>query len=264
VKRYECHVLSMAIVLALCVPTHAQSNSLFGRSGDPTGGGNAQRPTTQPAVREAGVVLQGVTAPSRARPTANQPEPPTNVVLLHTSPFAYELPQPEEIGVHDFITVIIRVSKTATSDANLKSEKDWELKSELAKWIRLDEQHRMIPQVFPKGNPAVDFNLENEYEGKGKVGRKDTLVTRITAEVIDVKPNGNLVLQAQEKVNITDEEGYVMTLTGSCRSRDVTVDNTILSSQIANLEIDVQHTGAARDAARRGWLMRAFDFLRPF
>jgi hypothetical protein len=37
----------------------------------------------------------------------------------------------------------------------------------------------------------------------------------------------------------------------------------VLSTQIYGLHIDVQNTGAARDAARRGWLMRLFDLLRP-
>lgn len=252
--------LSIAlVVLALCAPAAGQRNSLLGRG---NGSAGQAPPAAQPAVREPAVVLPGMPPAPRPRQPATRSEPPLNTVLLYASPFAVEAPQPQEIRVHDLVTIVIRENKTATSDAKLKSEKEWKVEAELAKWFRLDPKHRLIPQNFPRGTPGVDFEFGNEYEGKGKVDRKDTLTTRITAEVIDVKPNGNLVLEAKKNIRM-DDEGYIITLTGMCRSRDVTLDNTILSTQIADPVIDVQHTGAVRDAARRGWLMRLFDLLRP-
>jgi len=254
-------LLAATLALAIChIPALAQNNSLFGRRA----GSTSYTPTTQPAGGAPNRVLPGMPppAPPRLRPSTRRGEPPLNATLLRTSSIAVEAPQPHEIAVNDLITIIIRENKTATSDAKMKSEKDWQLKSELAKWIRLDEQFRLIPQIFPKGNPDVDFKFDSQYEGKGKVDRKDTLTTRITATVIDVKPNGTLVLEAKKNIQM-DEEGYVITLTGICRSQDVTPDNTVLSTQIADPVIDLQHSGAARDAARRGWLMRLFDLLRP-
>ena len=88
-------------------------------------------------------------------------------------------------------------------------------------------------------------------------------MTRIQARVIDVKPNGNLVLEARKRITV-DEEDQIATLSGVCRSKDVTAQNSVLSTQVADLEISVSHTGAARDASRRGWAMRLFDLLRPF
>lgn len=247
------------VVLALCAPAAGQRNSLLGRG---NGSADQRPPATQPAVREPAAVLTGRPPAPRPRQSATRSEPPLNTVLLYASPFAVEAPRPQEIKVHDFVTIIIRESKTATTDAKLKSEKDWKVESELAKWFRLDPKDRLIPQNFPRGAPGVDFEFESEYEGKGKVDRKDTLTTRIAAKVIDVKPNGNLVLEAANTVT-HDEETYVVTLTGTCRSMDVSAQNTVLSTQIYGLHIDVQNTGAARDAARRGWLMRLFDLLRP-
>ena len=120
-----------------------------------------------------------------------------------------------------------------------------------------------MPAIFSAGNPAAEFDFKNDYGGDGKYDRKDELTTRVTARVIDVKPNGNLVLEATKSITI-DEEGYIITLVGECRGRDVTPENTVLSTQIAEPEISVRHSGALRDATRRGWLMRTFDFLRPF
>jgi flagellar L-ring protein precursor FlgH len=55
-----------------------------------------------------------------------------------------------------------------------------------------------------------------------------------------------------------------MTLTGTCRSEDITPDNTVLSTQIAELEIKVTNSGAVRDGSRRGWITRLLDIVRPF
>ena len=185
-----------------------------------------------------------------------------NPNLLAVSPIAVAAPEAKKFKVHDLVTIIVRQTKETASDANLKSEKDWKLEAELAKWIQLSDKHGVVPATLPQGNPAVDFDFTNEYEGKGSQGRKDSLTTRITAEIIDVKPNGNLVIEATSRIKV-DEGEQVMTLTGTCRSDDVSAQNTVLSTQLAQLTIESENTGAVRDATRRGWLMRAFDLLRP-
>ncbi|MBU0640601.1 MAG: flagellar basal body L-ring protein FlgH [Planctomycetes bacterium] len=219
-------------------------------------------PTTQPAVGAPPIVT--TLAPVAARTVAS-PAPyaeAVNPVLARYSAIAVEVPEPERIEVNDLVTIIIRETKSSLSDSKMKSEKDWALEAELSKWFRLDVHDQLVPQTFAGGTPGAKFDFENQYEGKGKLDRKDTLTTRVTARVVDVKPNGTLVLEAANSVEV-DEEKYNVTLTGTCRSEDVTAQNSVLSTQIFGLHIDIQHTGAARDAARRGWLMRLFDLARP-
>lgn len=55
-----------------------------------------------------------------------------------------------------------------------------------------------------------------------------------------------------------------MTLIGYCRGQDVTADNSILSTQLADVELRTKNSGQVRDASRRGWLQRITDTLRPF
>jgi flagellar L-ring protein precursor FlgH len=238
---------------ASCPASNAQSNSLFGSSGGKT----SPAPTTQPVTATPGA------APQVYVHLAQDSGPPSpNIVLLATSLIAVEAPKPRQIRVHDRITIVIREEKRSTSDSELQREKKWEIAAELKKWIRLNEEHKLVPQLFPEGNPAVDLEYDDKYKGKGKVGRKDTLITRVTATVIDVKPNGDLVLEAKKDIKI-DADRQVVRLTGICRSEDVTAQNTVLSTQLADAKIDIQHSGPARDAARRGWLARAWDFIRP-
>lgn len=248
---------ALAFVIICAVPADAQHNSLFGTASRAT-----PPPTTQPAGGAREVVLP-VSAPAALPPVvADDDPPPPNQVLLATSLIAVKAPEPRKFKVHDQITVIIREEKRSKSDSDLKRDKKWEISAELKKWIRVNEELKLVPQIFQAGNPAIDFSYDDKYAGKGKVERKDTLITRVTASVIDVKPNGTLVVQARKDIAI-DLDRQSITLTGVCRSEDVTPQNTILSTQLADAKIDIQHTGPARDAARRGWLARIWDIIRP-
>jgi flagellar L-ring protein precursor FlgH len=109
----------------------------------------------------------------------------------------------------------------------------------------------------------VKFGFDNNLEHEGKQERRDDLTLRIAAEVIDVKPNGQLILEAKKKIQ-NDEELQDITLTGACRGEDVTADNTVLSTQLLNLNINVQNKGAVRDASSRGWFSWLWDATRAF
>jgi flagellar L-ring protein precursor FlgH len=240
-------------------PAMGQSNSML--NGPQRESGHA--PATQPAGGAPEVLMPVPMVSGPREPIAGDPPPPKNPVLLMVSPIAVHAPQPRKFKVHDLITIVIREDKRSVSDAKLKSEKKWTVDSELAKWFRLNAEGHLTGQIFAEGpTPGVDFQFDSKYDTKGKVDRVDSFTARITAEIVDVKPNGNLVLEATKEIRIDDEKQLVK-LTGTCRSEDVSAQNSILSTQLADARIHVHHSGAARDAARRGWIMRLFDFLRP-
>lgn len=185
-----------------------------------------------------------------------------NEVLQQSSFVSVELPEPRKFRVHDLITILVKEKKKYESEADVEQGKEVGLKATLAKWFRI-HNHKWMQQGFEGGVPEIDFSLSGDWEGDGKVEREDEFTTRITAEVIDVKPNGNLVLQARTRIT-NDEEEQVVMVTGVCRSVDVSADNTVLSTQVADLVVQVRHGGALRDTTRRGWIPRALDWLRPF
>jgi flagellar L-ring protein FlgH len=254
-------ILALALA-ASPLSARAQNNSLFGGprrapSNDRAG------VTSQPASGSYVPQANGASAPVRATLKADRPDPKPNGVLLQMSPFAVSKPDPDKIKVNDLVTIIVRESKSATTNSKLESKKDWTLDSALTKWICFNATKGIVPAKFPDGTPAMALNWNNDYKGDGTYDRTDELTTRVTARVIDVKPNGVLVLEAKDEIRI-DEEGYTITLVGECRSLDVTPQNTVLSTQISDRVINVQHSGAVRDASRRGWLQRSLDLLRTF
>ncbi len=247
-----------AAVLWVCAPGLAQSNALrnvVARQAPPATGAST-RPTA-PGLVPGPFIRQPLT------PVTAVSEPPVNPVLQSTSLIAVDLPKPKKLAVHDLVTVIIREDKRFTSDAKLETEKEIKLDAALKQWFRLDPEDRLVPQNFERaGAPGAQFDLKHQYDGNGKFNRQDSLVTRIQTRVIDVKPNGNLVLEARKEI-VVEGESQAVTLTGECRAMDVTAQNSVLSTQIADLRIRVDGGGATHDASRRGWLKKAWDLIRP-
>ena len=229
-------------VLLLAAAAHGQSSSLYHRRA---------RADSAAGHAPAG----GMTAQREADSNSSNP------VLDRTSLIAVELADPREFSVHDIVTIIVQESKIFESEADTESKRRFDFQSELQEWFRFSEC-KLVAETFPNGFPNVDYTLNNRIKNEGEVEREDKLVTRIAAEVIDVKPNGNLVFEARRRI-WHDEEEIIASLTGVCRSKDVSPDNTILSSKVAYFDFGAPHTGGGGSAPRRGWVTRLFDFLRP-
>ncbi|MFN0138336.1 MAG: flagellar basal body L-ring protein FlgH [Phycisphaerae bacterium] len=249
--------ISATIVVALLADAAlAQNNSRFRRNNQP------QVPTSQPAGNVLGSAEPAPQSALREPKSDADTPPPPNPELLRVSLIAIETPPPRKLQVNDLITVVVREDLRSTSDATLKQDKKWDISTAIEDWIRFDGDEHLVPQNFTRGVPNVGFQYDDKYEGKGKTERKDSLITRVQARVVDVKPNGTLLIEAKRRIR-TGEDIVNTTLTGTCRSEDVSLQNTVLSTQIYDLNIENKPEGAANDAAERGWLKKLVDFLKP-
>jgi len=166
---------------------------------------------------------------------------------------------PKAFNVHDLITIIVRQRSKYEADSQLAQEKKWKLTSDLEAFIKLT-QGGVGASPFRRGKPSIDYKFLNKLDGDGELDREDKLTTRITVEIIDIKPNGNLVIQGRSRLRWDDEVSSI-TLTGTCRKQDVTADNTVLSTQLADLNIDSDSQGALRRVTTRGWIPRLLDWF---
>lgn len=172
-------------------------------------------------------------------------------------------PAPKGFRVHDLVTIMVHEVSKHSTKADTKSERSYAVDAKLEDWLKFSGYDLKPNLALASGDPKIKFSSEQEFEGKGDVKREDSLSARIQAEIIDVMPNGNLLLEAIHTVS-TDNDTTTITLTGICRSNDVGIDNTLLSSQLHNLNVTKSHKGLVRDATRRGWLLRLVDALSPF
>jgi len=173
-------------------------------------------------------------------------------------------PDPREFKVHDLITIIVEEAAKATSSQSLETEQD---SSSVGSVNALIDPMALLELQLRQGNleneMLVDTSFENEFNGEGDYERTDRLSTRVTAEIIDIKPNGTLVLQARKRINQNGEsQEYV--LSGVCRQEDISTSNTVLSTQVADLAVTITNDGELRDAARKGFLTRIFEGIFDF
>ncbi len=185
-----------------------------------------------------------------------------NPTLEKHSLTAVRVKPPRKYRVHDLVTIIIREQRRFKADSGLESQKEFAIRSQIMKAFKFDQQ-KLVPATFSAGMPDLDFSVDSEMSNEATKDRIDRFTARVTGEIIDIKPNGNLVVQAKGKLTF-DDEVTIVTLTGVVRNEDVTPDNTVLSTQLSDKVLDVQNEGAVRDGTRRGWIPRILDYLKPF
>jgi len=185
--------------------------------------------------------------------------------LQGVSLFAVVPPKPKAFAKHDLIEVIINEASAAKMEQTLDAKKDYNFDAELSKFPSI---RHLLEFQLDQGDPSslpvgMGLSSKNKFKGDGELERKDTLTARVTAEVIDVKPNGTLVLEAR-KNRQQDEETYTLVLSGLCRSEDITRQNTIQSSQLANLDVKIESDGQVTKAGKKGLIPRIFEAIFNF
>jgi flagellar L-ring protein FlgH len=165
---------------------------------------------------------------------------------------------------HDIITIIVDETSSQTSSQSLETEKDSRTQANLNSMLNYMKLLELRLQEGDRSNiDLVDVSATREFTGEGDYERKDRFSARITATVLEVKPNGNLVLEATKRIEKDDEIQHFV-LSGMVREEDITRQNTVLSSQMANLNIAIENEGDLRDAAKKGIITEILDTLFAF
>jgi flagellar L-ring protein precursor FlgH len=82
----------------------------------------------------------------------------------------------------------------------------------------------------------------------------------VTAEVIEIRPNGNLVIEGSRTVLINDDEDQI-TVRGVLRPEDIAADNTVLSTYLSEAQIAYTGNGPNDNATKQGIITRILDLI---
>src|SRR5690606_42037273 len=114
-----------------------------------------------------------------------------------------------------------------------------------------------------RGDPKVAGAVNSQYRTESDMELRDALTFRIAAEIVDIQPNGNLVIEAHQEIKI-NEETWIQSLSGVVARRYININNEVRSDAILHLTIDKREKGQVRDGYARGWLNRLYSKYRPF
>jgi flagellar L-ring protein precursor FlgH len=106
-------------------------------------------------------------------------------------------------------------------------------------------------------NLGFELGSDQSFEGESASNQSNSLQGSITVTVAKVYPSGNLYVQGEKWIQINQGDEYIR-LRGIIRPVDISTNNTIMSTKIADARISYSGTGATADANRVGWLSRFF------
>lgn len=172
-----------------------------------------------------------------------------------------DAPEVREIQVHDIITILVDEKSEVTLKSKYDRRRNGTLKAELKDFIRLNDAGNLSNAAANK--PAIDTKIQSRLNSNGQLVDQEGIRYRIAATVVDILPNGNVVLEARKTIR-SNRDVWEYSLTGVLRSEDINRDNTALSENIANLNIVKTQRGKVYDATKRPWGILLYDLLSPF
>ncbi len=150
-------------------------------------------------------------------------------------------------------TVTVRIVE------NAKGTKDAKTKTGRSSKLDVKTGTGFTKKVFD----GFSGETSNESDGSGSTSRSGALTADLTAVVVSVFPNGNMVIEGRREVVINNEKEFI-SVSGVIRPSDIGAKNTVLSSVISDAKIEYTGLGNLSDKQGPGWFVRIFDWVWPF
>lgn len=150
-------------------------------------------------------------------------------------------------AVGDVITIVINESSSANRSGNASNSKSAS--------ASLDAGVGLFTFIEPVSGSSSD-----SFKAQGAISNTNKVTGRITVKVTEVKPNGQMVITGTQTIKQNTDEQKI-TITGIVRPEDVTPDNTVLSSNVADAQLKIEGKGPLAGKQRQGILTQIFNFL---
>ena len=165
--------------------------------------------------------------------------------------------------VGDIITITLNERTQASKNANSQIGKNSKANIGLSS---LFGSSATTNNPFGDGDLSLSASYEGDRATKGdsKAAQGNTLTGSITVTVADVLPNGIIAVRGEKWMTLNTGDELVR-IAGLVRADDISTDNTVSSTRVADARITYSGTGSFADASQPGWFDRFFlSPLFPF
>src|SRR6478752_2082339 len=166
---------------------------------------------------------------------------------------------PRAMHVGDVITVNVSVADTAKMQNTTSRSRTNSENANLTNFFGLEKV------VTPAFDPTsvIKMGSDNSNVGAGSIQRAESISMTLAALVAQVLPNGNLVIDGHQQVRVNNELRD-MRLSGIVRREDITQDNTVNLSQIAEARVIYGGQGTMSDVQQPRYGSQLFDIVMPW
>jgi flagellar L-ring protein precursor FlgH len=166
---------------------------------------------------------------------------------------------PRAMHVGDVITVNVSVADTAKMQNTTSRSRT---NSDNANLTNLFGLEKVLPPAIDPTS-VVKMGSDNSNVGAGSIQRAESINMTLAALVAQVLPNGNLVIDGHQQVRVNNELRD-MRLSGIVRREDITQDNTVNLSQIAEARVIYGGQGTMSDVQQPRYGSQLFDIVMPW
>lgn len=195
--------------------------------------------------------------PTAPPPVAATPRPtgPATGSLFHAASYrpAFEDRRARLVG--DIVTIQIVEKVTAKQNSSSSIDRSSKTSAGIS----------AFPFVGASKLGKLDLGATsaNEFSGKGGTESSNTFTGSISTTVIEVLPNGHLVVAGEKQIGV-NENVDVLRFSGTVDPRSLQPGSVVASTQVANARLQSRGRGAQSEAQAMGWLSRAFNSVAPF
>lgn len=196
----------------------------------------------------------------RAANGSNSETSPGGASLFRTGAGAFFRDQ-RASRVGDIVTIRINIADNAKVDNSTSRSRTGSESGGVAALLGLE---RTISKVTGSdASNLADTSSASRSVGAGNTARSEQINMTMAGSVVDVLPNGNLLIRGRQEVRINFELRELV-VTGVIRPEDIGRDNSIRHSQIADARISYGGRGQLTDAQQARWGQQIYDALFPF
>jgi flagellar L-ring protein precursor FlgH len=162
----------------------------------------------------------------------------------------------------DTVTIVITEQASASKSATTSTDRTTAVSAGIPNLLGMEAKLAKLNKWIDV-EKLLSADTSSKYDGSGSTTRKENLNATITAQIVDVLDNGNFLIEGRRNVKVNNED-QIIVLEGTIRPRDISADNIIYSTQIADARISYSGKGIISDRQRPGWLMNILDYIWPF
>lgn len=161
-------------------------------------------------------------------------------------------------NIGDILTVTIYEKAEASKEASTATGRSSSISAGFDNFFGLEG--KLPSTVTPSSLTAGKFS--SDFSGKGSTSRKEDLIATISAQVVEIFPNGNMRIQGKKAVEVNNETQYIK-IAGIVRPTDIDNSNSINSNYILNAKISYTGKGVISENQSPGWLVRLIKIITP-